>query len=65
MTVELQIPAEANASQALSINERVERLRAALKAESPSLLHAEWGNFANEWGQGGGFDNTYRFENGY
>lgn len=65
MMIELRNSIESDAARGLSIGERVERLRAALQEEAPSLLRADWGNFHNEWGQGGGFDNTYRFENGY
>lgn len=50
------------ASPGLTVNERVQRLRAALAATRPEIIVADWANFGNEWGQGGGFDNKVVFE---
>lgn len=50
------------AAAGLTVNERVERLRAAFAGTRPEILVADWANFGNEWGQGGGFDNKVVFE---
>lgn len=49
----------------LTLDQRINRLRDVLKQPSSSLTKSDWGNFGNDWGQGGGFDNFRNFENGY
>lgn len=46
----------------LTIDERVQRLRTAFAGIGASKIGADWANFGNEWGQGGGFDNKVVFE---
>ena len=38
-----------------NLAERVARLREAMAHAEPSVLQGDWGNFGNDWGQGGGF----------
>jgi len=53
----------AAASDALpSLEERVLRLRSVLADSGERTSPSDWGNFGNDWGQGGGFDKKTYFE---
>jgi hypothetical protein len=63
--MELTIEDQKSLRSTSTLDERINRLRAVLAQTSPSMTKSDWGNFGNDWGQGGGFDNFNNFENGY
>lgn len=58
---------EAVAPAGSGVRERVQRLRAmAASAQAEGRdIHADWGNFGNEWGDSPTFHKFGKFENGY